>query len=103
MTPDEIKKRASEFAAFYVSKSNGKTLQQKHGNQWWDVPFGVGPSWDADFSLWRVKPEPRRIWVVEKPGDDKEPFTIKIVWDETDAEHLKICGFSVTKFVEVMP
>ena len=57
MTPEEIKAKASELAAFYVAKANGRTLQYLvESLGWMNEPDTQGPSMDSDLTRWRVNP-----------------------------------------------
>jgi hypothetical protein len=93
MTPDEIKAKSAELAAFYTAKANGKTLQVEYSDGWKNWVEDNGPTMGSDLSRWRVKPEPRRMWVCG------ESTTI----DRFTAENWKSRGYKVTQFVEVLP
>ena len=57
MTTEEIKAKASELAALYVAKANGRVLQYRTESVgWMDEPDTQGPSMDSDLSRWRVNP-----------------------------------------------
>ena len=57
MTPEEIKAKASELAAFYVAKANGRVLQYRTESEgWMNEPDTQGPSMESDLSRWRVNP-----------------------------------------------
>jgi len=96
MTPEEIRAKSLELAAFYTAKANGKTLQlncQHFG--WANVMENEGPDMNSDLSRWRVKPEPRRMWRVGNT-----------VWETNSKEtayewHHK--GLPVTEWMEVLP
>ena len=101
MNSEEIRTKASELAALYVAKANGKTLQfdtspnQSRMNRWEDAPEELSLCIHSDLSRWRVKPEPRRMWQVE--------YT-KAETDLSDtAKKWKAAGYTVTEWVEVLP
>ena len=97
MNSEEIRTKASELAALYVAKANGRTLQFLT-DVWADYEHDAGPSMQSDLTRWRVKPEPRRMW---ECSDDIGSF------GKTESEDLakkwKNTGFSVTEWVEVIP
>ena len=57
MTPEEIKDKSAELAAFYVAKSNGRVLQYRTESEgWMNEPDTQGPDMQSDLSRWRVNP-----------------------------------------------
>lgn len=65
MTPQEIKDKSAELAAFYVAKANGKILEYDTKSIGWvDNGSTSGPDMQSDLTRWRVKPEPRTFWVL---------------------------------------
>ena len=57
MTPEQIKAKSAELAAFYVAKANGRVLQYRTESEgWMNEPDTQGPSMDSDLSRWRVNP-----------------------------------------------
>ena len=94
MTPEEIKAKSAELAAFYVAKSNGKTLEYDTQSVGWvDNGSTSGPDMQSDLSRWRVKFEPQRIWVSGTAWTDSPVI----------AEALKEAGQEAREFVEVLP
>lgn len=94
MSADEIKAKAATLAELYAAKAAGKTLQR--GNEkdgWFDTPDGFGPDMMSDLSMWRVKPEPRRMWTTANTT----------VHDEAAALELQRHGMKVTEWQEVLP
>jgi len=96
MNSEEIRTKASELAAFYTAKANGKILQyDTKAVGWVDSGSTSGPDMQSDLTRWRVKPEPRRMWQVE--------YT-KAETDSSDtAKKWKAAGYTVTEWVEVLP
>lgn len=103
MTPEEIKAKASELAALYTAKANGKTLQHRialdGANQWMDHFDGTGPHWGSDMSSWRVKPEPRTFWVLLNPDGE----VIDATRHQARADRWLKDGQPVAKTSEVLP
>lgn len=96
MNPDEIKAKAATLAELYTAKAAGKVLQR--GNEedgWFDTPDGFGPDMMSDLSMWRVKPEPRRMWKAERGGIETD--------SETKAQEWRGLGYTVTEWQEVLP
>jgi len=93
MNQDEIKAKSAELAAFYTAKANGKTLQIEYSDGWKDCADCNGPKMHSNFSRWRVKPEPRRMWTTANTT----------VHDEAAALELQRMGMRVTEWVEVLP
>jgi hypothetical protein len=57
MTPEEIRTKASELAALYVAKANGRVLQYLVESLGWiNEPDTQGPDMQSDLSRWRVNP-----------------------------------------------
>jgi len=96
MNSEEIRTKASELAALYVAKANGKILEYDTKVVGWvDNGSTSGPDMQSDLTRWRVKPEPRRMWQVE--------YT-KAETDSSDtAKKWKAAGYTVTEWVEVLP
>ena len=57
MTPEEIKAKSAELAAFYTAKANGRVLQYLvESLGWTSEPDTQGPDIQSDLSRWRVNP-----------------------------------------------
>ncbi len=95
MTPEEIRTKSLELAAFYTAKGNGKILQVKHSDGWTDKHDEYGPTMQSDVSKWRVKPEPRRMWETHN--------SYARTYDQNDADDWKRQGLTVTEWQEVLP
>ena len=93
MTPDEIKAKAAELAAFYTAKANGRTLQIEYSDGWKGCVDENGPTMGSDLSRWRVKPEPRRMWLTG----------VGFTFNEEEADQWRIIGHKVTEWLEVLP
>jgi hypothetical protein len=96
MNQEEIKAKSAELAAFYTAKANGKTLQyllQPIGDIWEDRSGTAGPTLSSNLSLWRVKPEPQRIWISGTAWTDSPVI----------AAALREVGQEAREFVEVLP
>ena len=102
MTPDEIKTKSAELAAFYTAKANGKTLQVEYSDGWKNWVEDHGPTMGSDLSRWRVKPEPRRMWETPSATPFRTDSYVRTYnQDETDEWRAK--GYKVTEWVEVLP
>lgn len=99
MSPDEIKAKAATLAELYAAKAAGKTLQVESYGVWNDQPDGAGPTMSSVLSRWRVKPEPRRMWEIER----KNASSTWIVKDESEAIEWRESGHTVTEWQEVLP
>ena len=93
MTPEEIKAKASKLAALYTAKANGKTVELKTNIGWLEWSGIGGPNNGSDLSIWRVKPEPQRIWISGTAWTDRPVI----------AAALKEAGQEAREFVEVLP
>ena len=98
MTPEEIKAKASELAAFYTAKANGKTLQFLT-DVWADYEHDAGPSIGSDLSRWRVKPEPRTFWVLLNQDGEVMDATR----NEERADRWRKGGYAAVETKEVLP
>lgn len=87
MTLEELKRRIAVQQAFV----DGKTVQYKSvlsaGWQDYQASPGEFPSFDWVYCDWRVKPEPRVIFVAEYPAglsaghlDKPEPWSSVVRW-----------------------
>lgn len=93
MTPDEIKAKSRELAAFYTAKANGQTLQfDVPGVGFSDANYRDAPNLASDLSRWRVKPEPRRMWTCNST----------ITRDGSVADTWRSKSMKVTEWVEVL-
>lgn len=92
MTPEEIRTKAAELAAFYMAKALGETLQVKHSDGWVDRDDESGPTMQSDLDKWRVKPEPQRIWISGTAWTDSPAI----------AAALKEAGQEAREFMEVL-
>ena len=95
MTPEQIRTKSLELAALYTAKANGKTLQILQDGKWVNCQSIHGPTIGSDLSLWRVKPELRRMWEVE--------YTKAQTDSEDTAKKWKAAGYTVTEWQEVLP
>jgi hypothetical protein len=95
MTPEEIKAKSSELAAFYTAKANGKILQyDTKAVGWVDSGSTSGPDMQSDLTRWRVKPEPRRMWTTIDATTFNESQSA--IWKKAGA-------YTVTEWQEVLP
>jgi hypothetical protein len=93
MTPDEIKAKAAELASLYTAKSEGKTVQLKTNIGWLEWSGLGGPNMGSELSIWRIKPEPQRIWISGTAWTDSPVI----------AAALREVGQEAREFVEVLP
>jgi hypothetical protein len=106
MTPEEIKAKSAELAAFYVAKSNGKTLEYDTQSVGWvDNGSTSGPDMQSDLSRWRVKPEPRRMWETFSAMESKDVglAPVRVTHTESEAIEWRENGHKVTEWMEVLP
>jgi len=101
MTPDEIKAKSAELAAFYTAKANGKTLQIEYSDGWRDHVEHVGPSMGSELFRWRVKPEPRRMWETPSASSFTNNHNVR-TYHQDEADKWKSKGCTVTEWVEVL-
>ena len=91
-----FKDKAKKLAELYSAISNGKTLQVQQGNKWVDMPERFSPNLLSNPDMYRVKIEPRKIWVNGDPNDTYCDWTT----DEEHALNWERDGFDVIEFVE---
>jgi hypothetical protein len=93
MTPQE---KAKWLAEFYAAVAEGKTPQTyKSPTEWTDVaPDNCRemPTIGNDPNRWRIKPEPRRMWM------RASEFT----YSKEEASEWKTKGWTVTEWLEVV-
>jgi hypothetical protein len=94
MTPIE---KAKWLAEFYGAIAEGKTAQFRKSARfpWGDISdeIRLGPCLASDTDTWRIKPEPRRMWLKSNYGTP--------IYDPTTAAELKEKGETVTEWQEV--
>jgi hypothetical protein len=101
MTPQE---KAKWLAEFWAQIAAGKTAQVQRSmnirDEWEDVREEelVGPNARSNSDAWRIKPEPRRMWVCISP--DKQ--AIHETEDKGIADELKAADYTVTEWIEVV-
>jgi hypothetical protein len=95
MTPIE---KAKWLAEFWAQIAEGKTAQVYNtiAQSWNDIPTDnlTGPNAKDDHKPWRIKPEPRRMWLKRNYGTP--------IYDPTTAAELKEKGETVTEWQEVV-
>ena len=95
MTPQE---KAKWLAEFYGAVAAGKTAQiySSKTQSWVDVQTDYldGPNIAADWKPWRIKPEPRRMWLKSNYGTP--------IYDPTIAAELREKGETLTEWQEVI-
>ena len=102
MTPEEIKAKASELAALYVAKANGKTLEYDTQSVGWvDNGSTSGPDMQSDLSRWRVKPEPGRMWETPSASAFSNNHNVR-TYRQDEADKWKSKGCTVTEWQEVL-
>ena len=93
MNEDEIKAKSAKIAALYTAKAEGKAVQLKTNAGWLEWSGLGGPNNGSDLSIWRIKPEPLRIWVSGTAWTDSLVI----------AAALREVGQEAREFVEVLP
>jgi hypothetical protein len=91
MTPIE---KAKWLADFWAQIAAGKTAQEFFQGKWHDISAGelAGPDAGSDLDEWRIKPEPKRMWMGARGG----------TYDEKEAAKWKAEGLKVTEWLEVI-
>jgi hypothetical protein len=94
MTPIE---KAKWLAEFYGAVAEGKTAQTNENGEWIDVRFeplatNYAPNMMSNLNGWRIKPEPRRMWMGLRGA----------TYEEEAAAKWKAEGLTVTEWVEVV-
>jgi hypothetical protein len=102
MTPDEIKTKSAELAAFYTAKANGRTLQIEYSDGWKDQVEHVGPTIGSDLSRWRVKPGPQRMWETPSATPFRTDSYVR-TYHQDEADEWRVKGYRVTEWQEVIP
>jgi len=94
MTRDKLQNAIAVMQAFL----DGKKLQAKTvgSNHWQDV---TTPIWDWFGNDYRIKPEPKEIWVVETSFGGVY-FTSKEEAAQFSAKYVKEADPKITKFIE---
>jgi hypothetical protein len=91
--------KAKFFASIYAAIAEGKTLQCRRGPEWADVSdLADGPNFGTSPDLWRIKPEPRRMWTCVSPDKQASHNTE----DKDIAIGLMASHYTVTEWVEVV-
>ena len=95
MTPEQTK-AAIEVMQAYV---DGKTVEVSNSNvnNWMEVAGTISPVWNWDEFRYRIKPEPRTIWVNEYGGSDVAHKTEEDAWDGARPQAVR----TAVKYVEV--
>jgi hypothetical protein len=93
MTPIEKAKWLAEFWAQIAAK---KIAQEFFQGEWHDISADelVGPDAGSDLDDWRIKPEPRRMWLKSNYGTP--------IYDPTIAAELREKGETLTEWQEVI-
>ena len=96
MTPQD---KARELAALYTSVANGRELQFNYAVQEpddWRDPGCHCPHLGSNLSRWRIKPEPRTVYLAYKSGNRA------LFIPEEQAEEYRANGCTVSKWTEVL-
>jgi len=98
MTPQD---KARELAALYTSVANGRELQYdwsspSDADRRWQTPGNHSPQMSSDLSRWRIKPEPRTVYLAYKSGNRA------LFIPEEQAEEYRANGCTVSKWTEVL-
>jgi hypothetical protein len=93
MNQEEIKAKAAALAAHYTAQASGETMQWFSPRSGWIDYDHYGPTLDSDLSLWRIKPEPQRIWISGTAWTGSPVI----------AAALREVGQEAREFVEVLP
>jgi hypothetical protein len=99
MTPEKIRQQAAALAEIYAAVANGKTLQAKSTHGWRDVSGEHGPSMCSSLHCYRIKPEPRTVWL----ADSSVSGLAHVARTPEKAEELRQNLFTVTEWKEALP
>jgi hypothetical protein len=93
MTPIE---KAKWLAEFWAQIAEGKTAQEFFQRKWQDIDKNdlVGPDAASNLEKWRIKPEPRRMWLKINYGTP--------IYDPATAAEWRKQGLTVTEWLEVI-
>lgn len=90
------KDNAKDYLPLVQALVDGKTIQWRDSNGQWKDSEHLSCFWDA--KEYRIKPEPREIWVNHyKDGAISGPF-----YTEHDAKTYKMTGAVAIKYREVL-
>jgi hypothetical protein len=98
-----IQDKAIELSALYAAVANGRELQYDWSSpsdtdRRWQTPGNHSPDLHSDLSRWRVKPEPRTIYLASHPGT----LHGAIVIPEKRVNGYRSQGAEVSKWTEVL-
>jgi hypothetical protein len=91
--------KAREKARLLLEWAEGKTLQQEYlTGKWMDYASAKSPIIHVP-SCWRIKPEPRTVWLADPSGSD----LVHVATTPEQADELRKKHFVVTEWKEVLP
>ena len=98
-----LQEKAKWLTDFWAQIAAGKTPQIRslaNRNKWEDIPAKelMGPNTGSDYSAWRIKPEPRRMWSCVSPDKQASHNTE----DKDIAIGLMASHYTVTEWQEVI-
>ena len=96
MTREELERRTKVQQAFL----DEKPCQMYNGRQWYDMNPVLDFDWNWDYTYYRIRPEPRIIYVIDRPN-----FGVigNVAWESQDACRVANGGTAkVIKFIEAL-
>jgi hypothetical protein len=97
MTQERIK-TAKWLSELYAAVANGEELQvwDSDTEKWGDAKDSAnGPNFTSTDKWWRIKPKPRKRWVIESSGLSSCDPSFEAYW--------LAMGEKITEWVEVLP
>ena len=98
MTPEKIRQQAAALAEIYAAVASGKTLQAKSTHGWRDISGEHGPGMSSSLHCYRIKPDPRTVWLADPSGSD----LVHVATTPEQADELRKKHFVVTEWKEVV-
>lgn len=100
----KTKDRALELAALYTSVAKGMELQFDYSasdaaEKDWRDPSPHSPHLGSHLAKWRVKPEPRTMFIATPPSVRHRPFAVR----DHEVDGFLAAGYVISKWTEVLP
>jgi hypothetical protein len=98
MISRRAEEEAREHARMLLEWAEGKTLQRGRGADKWDDYRGRWYPTIYNVANWRIKPEPRTVWLADPSGSD----LVHVATTPEQADELRKKHFVVTEWREVV-